>query len=54
MLNPLFAYFGPDTLMPVASIIGAVGGFIMIFGRVIGRVTSRSMRALHSRLTKVR
>jgi len=46
MLNPLFAYFGPETFMPVASIIGAVGGVIMIFGRTIVRVASRSMRVL--------
>ncbi len=44
MLNPLFAYFGPDTFMPVASIVGAVGGVVMIFGRTIWRKASRSVR----------
>ncbi len=29
----LFAYFGPETMMPVASIIAAVGGVFMLFGR---------------------
>jgi len=36
----LFAYFGPDTMMPVASVIVAVGGVVMLFGRnvlVFGR-----------------
>ncbi|HKI18443.1 MAG TPA: hypothetical protein VKA15_11210 [Isosphaeraceae bacterium] len=36
----LFAYFGPETMMPVASIIAAVGGVVMLFGRnvlVFGR-----------------
>ena len=46
MLDPMFAYFGPDTFMPVASIIGAVGGVVMIFGRTILRMASRSMRVL--------
>jgi hypothetical protein len=46
MLNPFFAYFGPETLMPVASIVGAAGGVIMIFGRTIVRLAAKSMRAL--------
>jgi hypothetical protein len=29
----LFAYFGPETMMPVASVIAAVGGVFMLFGR---------------------
>jgi len=36
----LFAYFGPDTMMPVTSVIVAVGGVVMLFGRnvlVFGR-----------------
>jgi hypothetical protein len=33
----LFAYFGPETMMPVASVIVAVAGVVMMFGRnVIG------------------
>jgi hypothetical protein len=46
MFEPVFAYFGPETIMPVASIIGAVGGVLMIFGRTIVRLASRSMRTL--------
>jgi hypothetical protein len=46
MFSPLFAYFGPETLMPVASIVGAVGGVIMIFGRSIFRMASGAMGVL--------
>jgi len=31
----LFAYFGPETMMPVASIIAAGVGVVMMFGRNI-------------------
>src|SRR5512140_2509208 len=27
-------YLGPDTLMPIASILAAVAGFFLMFGRV--------------------
>jgi hypothetical protein len=48
----LFAYFGPETMMPVASILAAVGGVVMLFGRnivtfgrnVVRRVWPRSAR----------
>jgi hypothetical protein len=30
-----FAYFGPETMMPVASVIAATVGVIMMFGRNI-------------------
>jgi hypothetical protein len=36
----LFAYLGPETMMPVASIVAAVVGVAMMFGRnvlMIGR-----------------
>jgi hypothetical protein len=46
MLDPVFAYFGPETLMPVASVLGAIGGVVMIFGRTIVRLASRSVRAV--------
>jgi hypothetical protein len=43
MLYVPFAYFGPDTVMPVASIVGAFAGVVMIFGRVIVRVARRTV-----------
>jgi len=29
----LFAYFGPETMMPVASVIAGAVGVVMLFGR---------------------
>jgi hypothetical protein len=29
----LFAYVGPDTMLPVASVIAAAVGVVMMFGR---------------------
>ena len=48
----LFAYFGPETMMPVASIIAATVGVAMMVGRnllmfgrgVVRRVWPRSPR----------
>ncbi len=43
----LFAYIGPETMMPVASIIAAVAGVFMMFGhRVVhfGRNIVRRIR----------
>ena len=31
----LFAYIGPETMMPVASIVAAATGVVMMFGRSI-------------------
>jgi hypothetical protein len=31
----LFAYFGPETMMPVASVVAAAVGVVMMFGRNI-------------------
>lgn len=42
-------YLGPDTLMPLASILAAVAGFFLMFGRVIfkfAKKTYRKMRGL--------
>jgi hypothetical protein len=47
--DPLFAYFGPETFLPMASIIGAVGGVVMMFGRTILRWAARAKRALFDR-----
>jgi hypothetical protein len=51
--QPMLAYFGPDTFMPVASIVGAVGGALMIFGRTIFCVASRSVRLLFRKSPRV-
>jgi hypothetical protein len=31
----LFAYFGPDTMMPVTSVVAATIGVVLMFGRNI-------------------
>ena len=31
----LFSYLGPETMMPVASVIAAVAGVFMMFGRPV-------------------
>jgi hypothetical protein len=33
----LFAYFSPETTLPLASVFATVVGFILTFGRLIGR-----------------
>jgi hypothetical protein len=48
----LFAYFGPETVMPVASVFAAIVGVFMMFGRnlvsygrnLLQRVWSRHRR----------
>jgi hypothetical protein len=40
----LFAYFGPETMMPVASIIAAAGGFVLIFWRNVMQVIRKVVR----------
>jgi hypothetical protein len=43
----LFAYVGPETMMPVASVLAAVAGVVMMFGRNIlqfGRGIVRRIR----------
>ncbi len=43
---PLFAYFGPETVLPVASVIATVLGALAMFGRA-------SLRLLLAPLMKV-
>ncbi len=45
MHHPVFAYFGPEVTMPIASIIGAILSVGMMFGRNIARGISRLIRA---------
>ncbi len=43
----LFAYMGPETMLPVASIIAAAVGVLMMFGRnvaMFGRSLARWLR----------
>ncbi len=48
----LFAYVGPETMLPVASIVAGAVGVLLMFGRnvmMIGRRMVRNVRALASR-----
>jgi hypothetical protein len=43
----LFAYFGPETMMPVASIVAATVGALMMFSRnllMVGRTLARRVK----------
>ena len=42
----LFSYIGPETMMPVASIIAAVAGVFMMFGRSVTGFCRRMVRSL--------
>ena len=39
-------YLGPETLMPLASILAAVVGFFLMFWRVIFKFTKKIVRKL--------
>ncbi len=40
----LFLYLGPDTIMPLASILAAVIGFILLFWRYIVNIIKKIFR----------
>jgi hypothetical protein len=46
VIRMFFAYIGPETMMPVASVIAAVTGVVLMFGRNVvqfGRNVFRSI-----------
>jgi hypothetical protein len=45
-LQPLFAYFSPETLLPVGSIVATVLGVMMMLGRGSLRFVIRSSRRI--------
>jgi hypothetical protein len=56
----LFAYFGPETMMPLASIFAAAGGVILMFwrnivgfGRKLYRLVRPQKRLEHATVTPV-
>jgi hypothetical protein len=49
----LFAYFGPEVTLPVASILVAAGGFIMMIGRAPFRFAARVIRSAIRGLKRV-
>jgi hypothetical protein len=44
-LNMLFAYFAPEVVLPVASVVTATIGFIMMVGRAPFRIAARGVRS---------
>jgi hypothetical protein len=46
IINPLFAYFSPETLLPVGSIIATVAGVGMMLGRGSLRFLFRAFRRI--------
>jgi hypothetical protein len=46
----LFAYFGPETMLPLTSVIAAAGGFLLMFGRQTTRIAKVVFRSIAARL----
>ena len=40
----LLAYFGPETYLPMTSLLATIGGFVLMFGRVSLRYIQRFLR----------
>jgi hypothetical protein len=49
----ILAYFTPEVVLPVASILAAAMGFIMMVGRTPFRFVTRSLRTSVKSLKKV-
>jgi hypothetical protein len=45
-IHPILAYFGPETLLPVGSIVATVLGVAMMLGRGSVRILIRGLRRL--------
>ncbi len=41
MIHGLLGYIGPETILPLASIVAAIGGALMLTGRSIVKLASR-------------
>ena len=42
----LFAYLGPDTVLPLTSAVAAVLGVVLMFGRQVNRIVVLAVRRL--------
>ena len=42
----VFAYFSPEVVLPVASVLAAVSGFVMMVGRAPFKYAARGFRAM--------
>ena len=46
MSRMLLAYFGPETVLPITSLLAAIGGVVLMFGRQSFRLASYALRRL--------
>ncbi|WP_158633606.1 hypothetical protein [Tautonia sociabilis] len=44
MIDPLFSYIGPETMLPLSSVVAGAAGVVMMFGRTITRGIGRILR----------
>ena len=51
LCHAVFAYVGPETLMPATSILAAVCGFLLMFGRALFRPVVRLFRPVRAENT---
>ena len=45
----MIAYLGPETMLPMTSVVAGVAGFLMMFGRKAVRWTVAAFRTVTSR-----
>jgi hypothetical protein len=50
-LPMVFAYLGPETMLPMTSVVAGIAGFAMMFGRNAWSWLSKTVRSLKSRET---
>lgn len=48
-ISPLIAYIGPETILPLASVLGAIGGVLMMFWNSIRRGMHWCLQRVRSR-----
>jgi hypothetical protein len=48
MMHGLLGYIGPETILPLASVLAAIGGALMLTGRSILRLVRRCFCGLFS------
>jgi hypothetical protein len=48
----IFAYLGPETMLPMTSAVAGVAGVVMLFGRGSFRWASEKVRGLASRIRR--
>jgi hypothetical protein len=46
MPDPVLAYLGPETMIPVASVLAAAVGFLLICWRFVLRIVTAPFRAV--------